>query len=311
MSFVPLLNRCCYKCSQPLAIVSAPGYGKTSIIEKWCADNNLPLVKLLASSMDETDIGGIIVAKDDSATQLTPNWSKVLQNRGVLFLDEINTARKEVTDTLLTMVQSRQFPNGEKIGEGVLIIAAMNPAEMCDNYDLSPAMISRFMWVRQTMSVSQFLAWSTGQELHTFDNAPAPVKYVTYKEWHKRFQSDRNFEADKKALMQEAISRGFNFVDDESVNEGGLVANPRTVQNLMYWTANAFEMQKWAPAFIDENNASILASVDVSSLDNVSNTIFGDKTGKRTEVSEEESEYIKQQSGILNRINGEVNKGNN
>ena len=310
MSITPLLNRCYYKCSVPLALVSAPGQGKTAMVEKWAKANNIPFVKLLASSMDETDIAGIPVAKDNRAVTLTPQWVDKLRDRGVLFLDELNTARKEVQDTLLTLVQSRTLPNGDKIGDGVLIICAINPAEMCDNYEMSPAMVSRFMWVRLESTPSQTLAWLYGEETFNFDDEPAPVKYVT-REMHEETarKSGRAFEADKRALMEEAISRGFSYTSDEAVTDASQICAPRALVNLLYWTENAFEMVKWAPAFLDENNASIIASVDVSSLDTVGNTIFGDKTGKRVAVNDEESEYIKQQEGILKRINGEVNSG--
>lgn len=302
----PLLNRCFYKCGVPVVLESAPGQGKTAMVENWCKVNNIPLVKILASSMDETDIAGVMVPKDERAVNLTPQWADTLKDRGVLFLDEINTARKEVQDTLLTLVQSRQFPNGAKLGDGVLIIAALNPAEMCDNYEMSPALRSRFAWFKMADSYARFVAWVTGQEINLSAKASAPVKFVTFGDWLNRFQNDPNFEADKKALLVEAGRLGMEFTADDCIVEGKQINCRRAFTNLLYWTANAYEMVKWASAFIDDNSASILASVNLESVQNVANAVFTNSNRKTVKVNEEEEAYNKSQSNILGRINNAV-----
>lgn len=303
----PLLNRCFYKPEVALALESAPGCGKTAMIRDWCEQNNIPLVTLIASTMDETDLGGLPSKDGDEVTYLNPKWLRKLGNRGVLFLDEINTARKEVQDTLLNLIQTRILPNGTKLSDGVLIIAAMNPAEMCDNYEMSPAMRSRFMWCKLVDSAAKHYAWVTGQDLSYTSNIPAPVKYITFKDWLNRFRHDPEFEADKKALYGEALRLGFEFTAEDCVTDTKIAACRRSMDKLLYWTANAYEMVKWAPAFIDDNNASILASVNLEAIDNVANSVFKNSNRKTVEANDEEKAYSKSQSNILGRIDNAVN----
>ena len=61
-----ILNKALKNPLVPIAFEDLPGHAKTSRIESFAKANNLPLVKLLASSMDETDIAGIYVKDIDS-----------------------------------------------------------------------------------------------------------------------------------------------------------------------------------------------------------------------------------------------------
>ena len=305
MSLTPLLNRCAFKVSTPLALVGSPGHGKTQMVEDFAKRNGLPLVKLIASSMDETDAAGVMVAQDGKAVTLSPQWVSELGDRGILFLDEVNCARKEVQDTLLTIVQSRHMPNGDKLGDGVMIIAAMNPAEMCDNYEMSPAMKTRFMWCRHRISYAQWVAWITGQSDDSANEIPAPSEYQTFGEWLARFQSERDFEADKKALLFEAANIGFEFTADEMVADKELATCPRGMGNLLYWSRNALEMVQWASAFIEEEQAAVLRSIPVTAYKNVGNSVFQNNR-TQTEVNGEESELIEQRKEVFGAINAEV-----
>jgi len=52
-----------------------------------------------------------------------------------------------VQDTLLTLIQSRTFPNGDKINKEVWFVGAQNPSISYNNYEMSPAMKNRFAWL--------------------------------------------------------------------------------------------------------------------------------------------------------------------
>jgi len=171
----------------PVAFVGLPGAGKTAQIEDWCEKNSKVCVKILASTMDTTDVAGIIVSTAEkrvvkvdgeltiqtvgkgSAEQLSPKWSTYLENGGVLFLDELNCAMKEVQDTLLSLIHSRHFPNGDRLHPQVQIVAAMNDSVQCNNYVLSPAMRNRFAWYTVQPSMKQWLHWASKQLSEEFN----------------------------------------------------------------------------------------------------------------------------------------------
>ncbi len=299
----PLLDRVAEKPHVPLAIVGDPGSGKTSQIEQWAKERNLPCVKLLTSTLDETDVAGIMVRDGDNAKTLSPNWINQLQDRGILFLDELNCGHKEVVDTLLTLICSRHLPNGDKLGEGVMIVAAMNDAEQCDNYELSPAMRTRFMWVVHTMPMNKWAAWFLGNQ-HKNTRIPAPTalpKYQTMEDWLAWFQADPEHGADKKALLTEAIKLGLVFDEGKQYVDKQTPTCPRGLTNLFYWTRNAYEAVQWAPAFIDDAAVNVLRSVNVASYRNVGNSIFNNGRAKQA-VSTAEEDKLSAQQSIISKI---------
>jgi MoxR-like ATPase len=209
----------------PLAFISSPGMGKSQIVEDYARSNKLPLVKLLTSTLNEDDIAGIVVSTavkvlkqdddgnvcmvpsvDGSAKTLSPSWLKVLENGGILFMDELNAGRKEVQDTLLTLIQSRHMPNGDKLHPHVRIIACMNDYVQCNNYCMSPAMRNRFAWFQVKPNISQWLSWLKSK-VH----------------------------AEVYAFMTAAFKRGMQFSDDKAFmkDEENLFTTPRSLFNLI------------------------------------------------------------------------------
>lgn len=72
----------------------------------------------------------------------------VRQERGVLFLDEINWAGRAVQGALLGAVLARQFGD-QQLPPGIRIIAAGNAAEETDGgYTMIPPLANRFLWFR-------------------------------------------------------------------------------------------------------------------------------------------------------------------
>ena len=134
--------------------IGPAGTGKTSRIKKWAERNNVNLVHVLASTMDDTDLGGAI----------SPNNTGEIVNRlastemdelgevenSVLFLDEYNRAYDSVRGTLLTLIQDHTVPDPRVRGKQrylenfLFTIAAINPEGDYNVKDLDPAEKTRF-----------------------------------------------------------------------------------------------------------------------------------------------------------------------
>ena len=115
------------------------GTGKTSRIKAWARKNNINLVKTIASTMDEADLGGLPAANlaDAVAVKLSTTQFDSLGSEpdSVLFLDEWNRAPKAVRATLLNLIQDHEIPDyREKTGMRFLpnflfTVAAVNPSD--------------------------------------------------------------------------------------------------------------------------------------------------------------------------------------
>ena len=165
----------------------------------------------------------------------------------------------EVQGAIRQLAEFRSFPNGEKLGDGVLIVAALNPPELCGGHiHILPSLKVCFMWHRMPVpSAEDTFAWLVGKTDKS-DDPPAPAGYLGKREWLERFRSEPDFEADKKALLAKAAEMGMKFTVGQDAED--LVNCPRTMENLVYWADDADEMARWAGAFLDDQNASILAA---------------------------------------------------
>lgn len=115
------------------------GTGKTKRIQAWAKKNNINLVKTIAGTMDEADLGGLPVANvaDGVAIKLSTTQFDSLQTEpnSVLFLDEWNRAPRAVRATLLNLIQDHEIPdyrqkNGMRFLPNFLFtVAAVNPSD--------------------------------------------------------------------------------------------------------------------------------------------------------------------------------------
>lgn len=138
--------------------VGDAGTGKTSRVREWANKNGINLMTLIASKLDDVDLGGAVIPSDPDeqgrryAKRLSTSEFDLLNKpNSVLFLDEYNRAKPSVRAPLFELINhhtldDRNEPDGLKHFPNFLFtIAAINPSDF--NYDtdaLDPAEISRF-----------------------------------------------------------------------------------------------------------------------------------------------------------------------
>ena len=154
--------------SIPLAIVGDAGTGKTSIIRKWAEDNGYELNLFLANTASEDDVAGAITPDHENKMAVAYPLEKLHRSttaKTVLFLDELNTARREVQDPLLTLIQDRCLPNGTPLHPETIIVTAINPSATYNNHEMSPQLRNRFMWYYHNPSEYDWMQWLSTTEL--------------------------------------------------------------------------------------------------------------------------------------------------
>jgi replication-associated recombination protein RarA len=144
----------------PILYVGPPGVGKT---EAQRSKYEHCEVLLLSSCYEET-IAGLPYRNGDKERRTTPLFIEhILEavNRGLrtcIFLDELDKARREVADTLLTLITHPQHFN---IPDCVDIVAAANPPEWGGGDGISKPMLSRFSVIEYKPSVERWCKWLT------------------------------------------------------------------------------------------------------------------------------------------------------
>ena len=131
----------------PAYIESEPGLGKSSIVHQLAARRNVPLIDIRASQFDPVDLRGIPVAHQGTTKWLTPSFLPT-DGEGIIFLDELSSARPAVQAALYQLVLDRQIGDW-KAPAGWRVFAAGNgEKDGCVVERMSKALTSRFVHLR-------------------------------------------------------------------------------------------------------------------------------------------------------------------
>ena len=230
------LDRIIDKNEVALAVEGAPGFGKTQIIEGWAKKKKIPLIKILASTLDSSDVAGVIVANHDKKTAEYYNLGLLEQatkGRTLIYLDEFSTAIREVQDALLTIIESRVLPDGTPLHPDTMIVMSHNPTLMVNSYEMSPAMRNRFAWIH----------WSQ-----------------TAKEWWESYGVEVPADAQIREMMDILINDdGLEFTDDKGFAEAvNTFTTPRSLTRLLQFAKNVDEVKAFAPSFVGKEAVELI-----------------------------------------------------
>ncbi|MGA9046127.1 AAA family ATPase [Sulfuricurvum sp.] len=144
----------------PTFLWGAPGIGKSSIIKQIAKEKNLECIDLRLSLLDPTDLKGIPFYEKDSHTALwAPPSFLPREGRGILFLDELNSAAPAVQASAYQLILDRKV--GEyTLPEGWAIVAAGNrEGDRGVVYRLPSPLANRFVHIEMEVNVSDWRDW--------------------------------------------------------------------------------------------------------------------------------------------------------
>ena len=186
----------------PVFIWGAPGIGKSSIVKEIAQKNGLEFIDLRLSLLDPTDLKGIPFFDEQSREGV---WAKPSflpkesdGSRGILFLDEINTAPPAVQASAYQLILDRRV--GEyQLPEGWSIIAAGNREnDRGVIYRMPPPLANRFVHFEMEVDFEDWKSWAyergidasiiaflafDKEMLFTFDPASNEKSFATPRSW--------------------------------------------------------------------------------------------------------------------------------
>jgi len=157
-------------CDRPMLIFGAPGVGKSQQV--WQSiENDETCIDLRLNSLDSIDLRGLpVIQKDETGKANKVTWVRPeflpYDGKGVIFLDEINTAPPSVQNPALQLVLDRKVGN-HHLGDGWYIVAAGNRSEdRAHVYPLSSALIARFAVYDYVPNVENWIDWAIKSGIH-------------------------------------------------------------------------------------------------------------------------------------------------
>jgi hypothetical protein len=147
----------------PAFVWGPPGIGKSSIVRQIAEERSLEFLDLRLSLLDPTDLKGIPFFDPESRQGVwaAPSFlPKEGDSRGILFLDEINSAPPAVQASAYQLVLDRRVGEYE-LPEGWSIVAAGNrESDRGVVYRMPPPLANRFVHLEMEVALEDWKAWA-------------------------------------------------------------------------------------------------------------------------------------------------------
>jgi hypothetical protein len=186
---------------QSILLVGDHGVGKDGIIKTVAQIQNVPCVDIRLSQNDVGDIKGMPFRVKGRTVFAPPDWmpfkeeedleledlmgqvataasKKSSLERGILFLNEINRATREVQQAAFELVLDRTM-NTRALRDGWRIIAAINGDEHYQVNVMDVAFKSRFYIIKFRPSVEEWLNWAAKPVAEPVKTNPEVLKIIS------------------------------------------------------------------------------------------------------------------------------------
>jgi len=153
----------------PVFIHGSPGIGKSYIVNDIAEQNDLQIIDVRLSQLDAVDLRGIPTIANEETKWMPPVFlPKDKDSKGILFLDELNSAPLSVQAAIYQLVLDR------KIGEYTLpkdwrIVCAGNKID--DKgivFKLPSPLINRMVHIVLEAKYEDFKIWAIKNKIHSF-----------------------------------------------------------------------------------------------------------------------------------------------
>ncbi len=183
-----------------LFLWGSPGIGKSSIIKQIAQENGIGFIDLRLSLLDPTDLKGIpfFDKENHQAVWASPSFLPK-EGRGILFLDELNSAPPTVQASAYQLILDRsigeyRLPDGWKI-----VAAGNNEDDHGITYKMPSPLANRFIHLEMELDVEEWLTWAYKNRIDSRVSA-----YIRYKN-----EALFMFEPDQRSF---ATPRSWEFV---------------------------------------------------------------------------------------------------
>lgn len=145
--------------NHPVMLHGSPGVGKSDVVRQVAADANIKLIDVRLSQLDPVDLRGVPSVVDGKTTWNQPDFLPT-RGKGILFLDEINSAAQATQAAAYQLVLDRQLGD-YTLPKGWKIVAAGNRAsDKAIVNQMSTALKNRLAHIEYEVDTDDWCDWA-------------------------------------------------------------------------------------------------------------------------------------------------------
>ena len=179
----------------PVMVWGAPGVGKSTIVKSLAKEMGVGFVDVRLAQMESIDIRGLPLPDEKAhCVQWLPSsiFPRDNDKGGIIFLDELSAAPKDVQVASYELILDRQLGGGDiyKVPSKWIIVAAGNRS--CDravSTTMSSALANRMMHLEIEANAEDWVAWAVAHDIH-----PTVVGFINFKPQLLLSVDDQNLE---------------------------------------------------------------------------------------------------------------------
>jgi len=153
----------------PVFIHGSPGIGKSYIVADVAKKHNLELVDVRLSQMDPVDLRGVPSIKGDQTVWMPPVFfPKDKDSKGILFLDELNSAPPSVQAAIYQLVLNRKMGEYELPKEWRIICAGNRISDRGVVFRLPTPLANRMVHLHVQARFEDFKLFAIKAAIHSF-----------------------------------------------------------------------------------------------------------------------------------------------
>jgi len=255
----------------PVMLWGPPGIGKSQIVSQVAANNDVPVIDIRLSQIEPSDLRGIPFRSEDKVIWAVPDMlpnKKSHGEKGILFLDEINTAPPSVSAAAYQLILDRKLGNYELPDHWAIFAAGNRQGDRGVTYTMPAPLANRFSHFEIDTHLDDWVAWAYQQNideriiaflrfrpelLFDFDASINPVAFPTPRSWEYAHRALKKFESKPRLLLgslqacvgevagvevQAFIEHYENLPDIDAIIRGESVEVPKKI-DLQYAVASA------------------------------------------------------------------------
>ncbi len=153
----------------PVFIHGSPGIGKSYIVNDIANKNGLEIIDVRLSQLDAVDLRGIPTITNNQTVWMPPVFLPNDENsKGILFLDELNSAPLSVQAAIYQLVLDRKIGEYTMPKNWAIVCAGNKIDDKGIVFKLPSPLINRMVHIVLEAAFDDFKAWAIKNEIHPF-----------------------------------------------------------------------------------------------------------------------------------------------